>query len=139
MVTGGGRGIGAAYVRAFSDLGASVVIADMADEGEARAHELVTAGKRASFAKVDVTDAGNLGAAVAAAGGTVDVLVNNAAIYMALGGKQAFDQISRSLRRRAGRDLCHRPADLRGGLLHTLAASPYGARNSAIPLACSAA
>jgi NAD(P)-dependent dehydrogenase (short-subunit alcohol dehydrogenase family) len=95
MVTGGGRGIGAAYVRAFCDLGASVVIADMdADQSEALAHELAGAGNRARAARVDVTDARSLEAAVTASGGTIDVLVNNAAVYMALGRKQAFDEIT---------------------------------------------
>jgi NAD(P)-dependent dehydrogenase (short-subunit alcohol dehydrogenase family) len=97
MVTGGGRGIGSAYVRAFCELGASVVIADIAsEESMALAHELVTAGKRATFARVDVTDAASVDAAVGAASGMIDVLVNNAAMYMALGRKQPFDQISQA-------------------------------------------
>jgi NAD(P)-dependent dehydrogenase (short-subunit alcohol dehydrogenase family) len=97
LVTGGGRGIGAAYVHAFCDRGAKVVIADVAaDEGEALAHELQAAGKRASFAKLDVTDAASVAAAVDAAGGTVDVLVNNAAVYMAIGRKQPFDGIGQA-------------------------------------------
>jgi NAD(P)-dependent dehydrogenase (short-subunit alcohol dehydrogenase family) len=97
MVTGGGRGIGSAYVRAFCELGASVVIADMAsEESAALAHELVTAGDRATFAQVDVTDAASIDAAVRAAGGMIDVLVNNAAMYMALGRKQPFDQIKQA-------------------------------------------
>ena len=97
LVTGGGRGIGSAYVHAFCDLGANVVIADAAaDDGEALARELQTAGKQASFANVDVTDAVSVAAAVDTAGGTIDVLVNNAAVYMALGRKQAFDEISQA-------------------------------------------
>ncbi|MCW2855474.1 MAG: hypothetical protein JWR52_1089 [Marmoricola sp.] len=95
MVTGGGRGIGACYVRAFCELGADVVIADMArEDGETLASDLRATGRRARFAEVDVTNAASVTAAIAAAGGTIDVLVNNAAIYMALGRKQAFDQIS---------------------------------------------
>ena len=95
LVTGGGRGIGAAYVHAFCDRGANVVIADVAaDEGEVLAREMQAAGKRASFANVDVTDAASVAAVVDAAGGAIDVLVNNAAVYMALGRKQAFDEIS---------------------------------------------
>jgi NAD(P)-dependent dehydrogenase (short-subunit alcohol dehydrogenase family) len=97
LVTGGGRGIGAAYARAFCDRGANVVIADLAaDKGEELARELQAAGQRASFAQVDVTDAASVAAAVYAAGGTVDVLVNNAAVYMALGRKQGFDEISQA-------------------------------------------
>jgi NAD(P)-dependent dehydrogenase (short-subunit alcohol dehydrogenase family) len=95
MVTGGGRGIGSSYVRAFAELGANVLIADMAEpEGGSLARQLTAAGKRARFAKVDVTDGTSVDAAVAAAGGTIDVLVNNAAMYMALGHKRAFDEIT---------------------------------------------
>jgi NAD(P)-dependent dehydrogenase (short-subunit alcohol dehydrogenase family) len=94
LVTGGGRGIGPAYVEAFCDRGAEVVIADVAvAEGEALAGALQAAGKRASFANVDVTDAASIAAAVDDAGGTIDVLVNNAAVYMGIGRKQSFDQI----------------------------------------------
>jgi NAD(P)-dependent dehydrogenase (short-subunit alcohol dehydrogenase family) len=97
LVTGGGRGIGSVYVHAFCERGANVVIADVAaDEGEALARDLQAAGMRASFAKVDVTDAASVGAAVDSAGGTIDVLVNNAAVYMGLGRKQAFDEISQA-------------------------------------------
>src|SRR5467141_2193669 len=94
LVTGGARGIGSAYVRAFCERGANVVIADIVgDDGEALARELRAAGQCASFANVDVTDAESIHAAVHAAGGTIDVLVNNAALYMALGRKQPFDEI----------------------------------------------
>ena len=94
LVTGGARGIGAAYVRSFCDCGARVVIADIvADDGEALARELRAAGHRASFADVDVTDSESTESAVDAAGGTIDVLVNNAAVYMALDRKQPFDEI----------------------------------------------
>lgn len=94
LVTGGARGIGADYVGAFCERGARVVIADIVvDEGEALAAGLRAGGHRASFANVDVTDAKSIDAAVEAAGGTIDVLVNNAAIYMALGSKQPFETI----------------------------------------------
>jgi NAD(P)-dependent dehydrogenase (short-subunit alcohol dehydrogenase family) len=97
LVTGGGRGIGSAYVHAFCDRGANVVIADVAaDEGETLARELQAAGKRASFANVDVTDAASVAVAVEAAGGTIDVLVNNAAVYMGLARKQPFDEITQA-------------------------------------------
>jgi NAD(P)-dependent dehydrogenase (short-subunit alcohol dehydrogenase family) len=96
LVTGGARGIGSAYVRAFCSYGARVVIADIVgDDGEALARELRAAGHRASFADVDVTDSESVDSAVEAAGGTIDVLVNNAALYMALGRKQPFDEIDR--------------------------------------------
>jgi NAD(P)-dependent dehydrogenase (short-subunit alcohol dehydrogenase family) len=92
VVTGGARGIGERYARAFADAGAHVVIADrLVDEGEALAQEL---GGR--FVATDVADeaaATAMAAAAAERSGRIDVLVNNAAIYMELGGKQSFDTI----------------------------------------------
>ncbi|WP_402466102.1 SDR family NAD(P)-dependent oxidoreductase [Isoptericola aurantiacus] len=81
VVTGGSRGIGAAYVRALHDAGARVVVADvLEDEGAALAADL---GDRARFAVLDVTDEDAWTALVddtVAAWGGVDVLVNNAGI-----------------------------------------------------------
>lgn len=81
LVTGGARGIGAAYVRALHAEGARVVIADILDEaGAALAAEL---GDDARYLHLDVTDEGQWAAAVGAvmaAFGAVDVLVNNAGI-----------------------------------------------------------
>ncbi|MET4158506.1 glucose 1-dehydrogenase [Agromyces sp. PvR057] len=81
LVTGGARGLGAAYVRALHAAGARVVAADLLDdEGQALAAEL---GERARFVHLDVTDEASWAAAVEAtleAFGTVDVLVNNAGI-----------------------------------------------------------
>jgi NAD(P)-dependent dehydrogenase (short-subunit alcohol dehydrogenase family) len=94
LVTGGARGIGASYARAFCERRANVVIGDVvSDDGEDLARELRAAGHRASFARVDVTDGESVSAAVESAGGAIDVLVNNAAVYMALGRKQPFDEI----------------------------------------------
>nr|WP_201470524.1 glucose 1-dehydrogenase [Microbacterium hydrocarbonoxydans] len=81
LVTGGARGIGAAYVRALHLAGARVVVADVLhDEGRALAHEL---GERALFVPLDVTDEVQWAQAVdgaVAAFGSLDVLVNNAGI-----------------------------------------------------------
>lgn len=81
FVTGGARGIGAAYVRALHHVGARVVIADiLVDAGRALAAEL---GERAIFVPLDVTDETQWATAVDAAVesfGAVDVLVNNAGI-----------------------------------------------------------
>jgi NAD(P)-dependent dehydrogenase (short-subunit alcohol dehydrogenase family) len=93
IVTGGARGIGERYARAFAGRGAHVVIADrLRDAGEALAREL-----GATFAATDVADEASVQAMAAAAAertGRIDVLVNNAAIYADLGGKQRFDEIS---------------------------------------------
>jgi NAD(P)-dependent dehydrogenase (short-subunit alcohol dehydrogenase family) len=65
LVVGGASGLGAATVRALHAQGAHVVVADLdAARGEALAAEL---GARARFVAADVTDAGQLRAAVDAA------------------------------------------------------------------------
>jgi NAD(P)-dependent dehydrogenase (short-subunit alcohol dehydrogenase family) len=93
VITGGARGIGERYARAFAQRGAQVVIADLLrDEGEALAREL-----DARFVATDVADEASVTAMAAVAAersGVIDVLVNNAAIYAELGGKQRFDEIS---------------------------------------------
>ena len=80
LVTGGARGLGAAYARALHAAGARVVIADLLDaEGQALAAELGDA----RFVHLDVTDEASWAAAVEAtleAFGSIDVLVNNAGI-----------------------------------------------------------
>jgi NAD(P)-dependent dehydrogenase (short-subunit alcohol dehydrogenase family) len=92
VVTGGARGIGERYVRAFAGRGAHVVIADrLRDEGEALAAELGCA-----FVETDVADEASVAAMARAAAehsGAIDVLVNNAAVYAELGGKLPFDEI----------------------------------------------
>lgn len=81
LITGGARGIGAAYVRALHAAGGRVMVADvLEEEGRALADEL---GERAAFVPLDVTDETQWDAAVAAtqdAFGALDVLVNNAGI-----------------------------------------------------------
>jgi 3alpha(or 20beta)-hydroxysteroid dehydrogenase len=81
LVTGGARGIGAAYVRALHIAGARVVVADLLeDEGRALVDEL---GDRTMFVHLDVTDQDQWTEAVDAAVdafGSLDVLVNNAGI-----------------------------------------------------------
>jgi NAD(P)-dependent dehydrogenase (short-subunit alcohol dehydrogenase family) len=93
VVTGAARGIGAGYARAFAERGARVVIADMlVDEGQALAGEL-----DGLFVQTDVSDEASTTAMATAAAeqsGSIDVLVNNAAIYAQLGGKSNFDEIS---------------------------------------------
>jgi 3alpha(or 20beta)-hydroxysteroid dehydrogenase len=86
LVTGGARGLGAAYARGLHEQGASVVIADVLDEpGRRLAAELDQSGEnrsRARFVHLDVTDEEAWTAAVAAAVdlGGLHVLVNNAGI-----------------------------------------------------------
>jgi NAD(P)-dependent dehydrogenase (short-subunit alcohol dehydrogenase family) len=85
IVTGAGQGLGRAYAEALGAEGASVVIAEI-NEGNAKdtAEAIAAAGGTALAVRTDVTDADSCAAMVAATVerfGTVDVLVNNAAIY----------------------------------------------------------
>jgi 3-oxoacyl-[acyl-carrier protein] reductase len=84
IVTGGGRGIGAATARRLAQDGASVVIADL-DEGPAReiAAEITTGGGQALAVGCDVSDRRSVEALFASAierFGQVDILVACAGI-----------------------------------------------------------
>jgi NAD(P)-dependent dehydrogenase (short-subunit alcohol dehydrogenase family) len=84
LVTGGGSGIGEAIVHAFARAGAMVYVADR-DDGNGRrvADEVAGRGGRASFIALDVSredDCARAAETVAAARGSLDVLVNNAGI-----------------------------------------------------------
>src|SRR4051794_7318229 len=84
IVTGAGGGIGRAYARGLADAGAAVVLADIAiDNARAAANELEADGFQALAVEVDVSDEASANAMAAAAAdgfGTVDILVNNAAL-----------------------------------------------------------
>ena len=80
VVTGGGRGIGAAIARAYAEEGASVVILDRDEtRGSATAREI---GPRCRAVAVDITNEAAVDAAFAeiAAAEPIDILVNNAAV-----------------------------------------------------------
>ncbi|GAB3626245.1 short-chain dehydrogenase [Pandoraea terrae] len=96
LITGGARGLGAAFVRAAAAVGAQVVIADiLEDAGRALAAELAAAGAPVAFVAVDLRDAESVERAAQAAAaqmGGIDALVNNGAITNS-GGKTA-DQLT---------------------------------------------
>jgi NAD(P)-dependent dehydrogenase (short-subunit alcohol dehydrogenase family) len=78
LVTGGGRGIGAAVSAALTQAGAAVTVLGR-DRGALQAR--IEAGEAAGLVQADVTDADAVTRAVAgaaAARGPVDILVNNA-------------------------------------------------------------
>lgn len=81
LVTGGARGMGAAFARMVVDRGGQVVIADVLDdEGAAAAADL---GPAARYAALDVTDRERWGAVVefaVAEFGSLTGLVNNAGV-----------------------------------------------------------
>jgi NAD(P)-dependent dehydrogenase (short-subunit alcohol dehydrogenase family) len=86
LVTGAAGGLGRAFALGFAGRGYRVAVADIDEAGAAEtAKLLVDAGAEAWHGLVDVTSASStaeLAAAVADfGGGTIDVLVNNAAIY----------------------------------------------------------
>jgi NAD(P)-dependent dehydrogenase (short-subunit alcohol dehydrogenase family) len=85
VVTGAGRGIGAAYARGIARQGASVVVNDVdLEEAERTVEAIVADGGTAIPVTADVSDwdqAGRLIDQCIAAFGKIDGLVNNAALY----------------------------------------------------------
>lgn len=96
VITGAGQGIGRAYARHFADNGAIPVIADINGENGARvAAEIETAGGRALAVQTDVTEPDSAAAMVDAtlsAYGRLDILINNAAIFVTL-PRRPFEDI----------------------------------------------
>jgi len=93
IVTGGGRGLGAGYCRALAAEGASVVVADIAEEGaRAVADEIGGLAVR-----VDVSDDAsvrNMTARAMEHYGRIDILINNAAIFTELlRPRKTFEEI----------------------------------------------
>jgi len=84
VVTGGSRGLGAAFARALAEAGADVAITARDPERSRHAvAELRDLGVRAMATDTDVTDSGQVTAMVARVTdelGPIDVLVNNAGI-----------------------------------------------------------
>jgi NAD(P)-dependent dehydrogenase (short-subunit alcohol dehydrogenase family) len=84
VVTGAGSGIGRASALAFAAVGASVLVADIAEaDGQETAQLIEKEGGTAAFTRVDVTEPADLARMLDEAGqtfGGVDVLHNNAGI-----------------------------------------------------------
>jgi NAD(P)-dependent dehydrogenase (short-subunit alcohol dehydrogenase family) len=85
VITGSGRGIGAACARGVAAQGAAVVVNDVdTDVAEAVAETIARSGGRAVPCPADITDwneAGRLIDSCLAAFGRIDGLVNNAALF----------------------------------------------------------
>ncbi len=82
LITGGARGIGAAFARAYAREGARVAVADI--DGAAAEATAAALGEGHLGLRLDVTDQGSIDAGVAAVdawGGGIDILLNNAAIF----------------------------------------------------------
>ncbi len=98
IVTGAARGLGAVYARALAEHGAAVVAADVRDPdapGQGQAGDDHRAGT--IFVRADVAeqaDVDRLAGEAVRRFGSIDILVNNAAVYADLEQKRPFDQIS---------------------------------------------
>lgn len=103
VVTGSGGGIGEAYARALHGEGASVVVAELDEEGGRRVADDL--GDRALFVRTDVGDPTSTDAmaeSTTEAFGRIDHLVNNAAIFGDMGDvgltTADYDHLDRFLR-----------------------------------------
>jgi NAD(P)-dependent dehydrogenase (short-subunit alcohol dehydrogenase family) len=95
IVTGGARHIGAAYCRRLAGEGAAVIIADVL-RGDSVVKEIQMAGGKAIALEIDVSseeDTERMAAEAVKAFGRIDILVNNAAIFIDL-QRQPFYEIS---------------------------------------------
>lgn len=95
VVTGAGRGIGAACARSLAEAGAHAILTDLDEQSaQEQAEQLRSEGLAATAMKQDVTDAGAWHAtlnAVVEKTGRLDALVNNAGIF--LGGLLDTDEL----------------------------------------------
>ena len=83
IITGAAQGIGATFAAGFAKEGARIVIADILD-GKEVAEAIEKSGSEAIFVKTDVTKQNECDALAKAAAdrfGSIDILINNAAIF----------------------------------------------------------
>jgi NAD(P)-dependent dehydrogenase (short-subunit alcohol dehydrogenase family) len=96
LITGAGRGLGAAFAEACGRAGAAIIVAEIdAQWGEATVARLIAAGVSASFLSVDVADPASIEALAGEVNTRyrhIDGLLNNAALATGIGGK-TFEEI----------------------------------------------
>lgn len=89
IITGGGAGIGRATCELFGEEGANVVVAERNEaDGRDVVRSITDRGGKALFVQTDVANETSIQAMVAAADkafGRIDVLVNNAAVFVLKG------------------------------------------------------
>jgi dihydroanticapsin dehydrogenase len=89
VVTGGGAGIGRATCELFAEEGAAVVIAERdEDTGREAARHITSMGGQAHFVRTDVADEDSvrrMAAEAVRAFGKINILVNNAAVFVLRG------------------------------------------------------
>jgi len=101
IVTGAAGEIGAAYAAAFARAGADVLATDLPtarEAGEALTEKITAEGRgHAAFVAGNITEDADLAEVVRTARerfGGVDALVNNAALYQAIGGKRPLTDLT---------------------------------------------
>ena len=96
VITGGSGGIGRAMGRRFASEGASVVLADIAEEpGASLVEEIRAGGGSAIFVKCDISDQSqveNLAAETEKTYGRTDGLINNVGVNCRAGERVPIDQ-----------------------------------------------
>lgn len=101
IITGGGAGIGEATATLFAEEGAQVVVADTNTEaGEAVVAAIKAQGGEAVFAPTDIAledDVRRMCGSCVKAFGKIDVLVNNAAVFVLKGLEASAEDWHRSL------------------------------------------
>jgi NAD(P)-dependent dehydrogenase (short-subunit alcohol dehydrogenase family) len=100
VITGAAAGIGEATAELFAEEGARVVVLDIDPSGEAVAQRLRSHGRSALFVAADVSAEAEVAAAMAQAEetfGRIDILINNAAVFVLKGLEATLDDWRRSL------------------------------------------
>ena len=123
LVTGAAGGLGRAFALGFAGRGYRVAVADLdADGAEETARLVKDTGAEAWHGRVDVTDPASTGEVAGQVadfgGGTIDVLVNNAAVYGTV-TRSPFEEID------PGEWDLVMAVNLKGPWLMTRAASPH--------------
>ncbi len=100
VVTGGANGIGEATAARFAEEGASVVVLDLDPRGESVASRIREKGGRAIFAAADISRESDVRSAMGRAErefGRIDILVNDAAVFVLEGLEASVEAWRRSL------------------------------------------